>query len=81
LSERLQIAASVLGLKVRALADRREIVDRGGKATCAQANVQIVNKLRVQYSREIVGPRRPQARLAEGGEVREQALAQKGVLT
>ena len=27
----------------------------GGKATCSQANVAVVNKLRVQYSREIVG--------------------------
>jgi hypothetical protein len=27
----------------------------GGKATCSQAHVPIVNKLRVQYSREIVG--------------------------
>ena len=26
-----------------------------GKATCSQANVAVVNKLRVQYSREIVG--------------------------
>jgi hypothetical protein len=62
--ELLQKAAAVLGLEVRALADRREVVDRsgnvvvmlvGGKATCSQANVPIVNKLRVQYSREIVG--------------------------
>jgi hypothetical protein len=60
----LQKAAALLGLEVRALADRRELVDRGGnvvatlvggKATCNQANVPIVNKLRVQYSREIVG--------------------------
>jgi hypothetical protein len=60
----LQKAAAVLGLEVRAIADRREVVDRGGnvvatlvggKATCSQANVPIVNKLRVQYSREIVG--------------------------
>jgi hypothetical protein len=62
--ELLQKAAAVLGLEVRALADRRDVVDRGGnvvatlvggKATCGQANVPIVNKLRVQYSREIVG--------------------------
>jgi len=61
--ELLQKAAAVLGLEVRTLADRREIVDRGnvvatlvgGKATCSQANVAVVNKLRVQYSREIVG--------------------------
>ena len=62
--ELLQKAAAVLGLAVRALADRREVVNRagnvvatvvGGKATCSQANVRIVNKLRVQYSREIVG--------------------------
>jgi hypothetical protein len=60
----LQKAAAVLGLEVRAVADRREVVDRGaavvatlvsGKATCSQANVAVVNKLRVQYSREIVG--------------------------
>jgi hypothetical protein len=60
----LQKATAVLGLEVRAIADRREVVDRGGavvatlvggKATCSQANVLIVNKLRVQYSREIVG--------------------------
>jgi hypothetical protein len=62
--ELLQKAAAVLGLEVRAVADRREVVDRGGnvvaalgggKATCSQANVPLVNKLRVQYSREIVG--------------------------
>ena len=44
--------------------ERREVVDRAGnlvatlekgKATCTQAKVGIVNKLRVQYSREIVG--------------------------
>ena len=60
----LQKAASVLGLEVRVHADRREVVDKagnvvatlvGGKATCSQANVAVVNKLRVQYSREIVG--------------------------
>jgi hypothetical protein len=60
----LQKAAAVLGLEVRVIADRREVVDCGGavvatlvggKATCAQANVAVVNKLRVQYSREIVG--------------------------
>jgi hypothetical protein len=60
----LQKAAKVLGLEVRVRGDRREIVDRadnlvatltGGKATCTQANVAVVNKLRVQYSREIVG--------------------------
>jgi hypothetical protein len=59
----LQKAAAVLGLQVRALADRREVVDRSGnlvatlqkdKATCSRANVATVNKLRVQYSREIV---------------------------
>jgi hypothetical protein len=46
------------------MGDRREIVDRSGnlvatlaqgKATCSQVNVATVNKLRVQYSREIVG--------------------------
>ena len=60
----LKKAAAVLGLEVRALGDRREIVDRSGnpiatlaqgKATCSEANVATVNKLRVQYSREIVG--------------------------
>jgi hypothetical protein len=60
----LQKAGAVLGLQVRALGDRREVVDRGGnlvatlqkgKATCSPANVATVNKLRVQYSREIVG--------------------------
>jgi len=60
----LKNAAGVLGLEVRAFSDRREIVDRAGnlivtlaqgKATCSQANVALVNKLRVQYSREIVG--------------------------
>lgn len=60
----LQKAAVVLGLEVRVHADRREIVHRNGdlvatlnkgKATCSQANVALVNKLRVQYSREIVG--------------------------
>jgi hypothetical protein len=59
----LQKAAAALGLEVRALGDRREVVDRSGnlvatlvkgKATCSQANVATVNKLRVQYSREIV---------------------------
>ena len=62
--ELLQRAAAVLGLEVRAIADRREVMDRGGnvvarlvggKATCSQASVAVVNKLRVQYSREIVG--------------------------
>jgi hypothetical protein len=60
----LQKAAGALGLEIRVLGDRREIVDRAGnpvatleksKATCSQANVALVNKLRVQYSREIVG--------------------------
>src|SRR5687767_13178188 len=60
----LQKAAIVLGLEVRVLGDRRAIIARNGdlvatlvqgKATCSQANVAIVNKLRVQYSREIVG--------------------------
>jgi hypothetical protein len=60
----LKKAAAVLGLEVRVHADRREVVDRAGslvatlvkdKATCSQANVAVVNKLRVQYSREIVG--------------------------
>src|SRR6185369_13419804 len=60
----LQKASAVLGLEVRVLGDRREIVDRAGssiatlvqgKATCSDANVAVVNKLRVQYSREIVG--------------------------
>ena len=60
----LQKAAAALGLEVRVRGDRREVVDRAGnlvatlvqgKATCSQANVAVVNKLRVQYSREIVG--------------------------
>ena len=60
----LQRAAAVLGLEVRAVGPGRQIVDRSGnlvatlaqgKATCSQANVATVNKLRVQYSREIVG--------------------------
>jgi hypothetical protein len=63
----LQKAATVLGLAVRALGDRREIVDRSGdlvatlvqgKATCGQANVAVVNKLRVQYT-----PCEPSSRL------------------
>jgi hypothetical protein len=60
----LHKAAAVLGLEVRAVGAGRQIVDRSGtlvatlaqgKATCSQANVATVNKLRVQYSREIVG--------------------------
>ena len=60
----LQKAAAVLGLEVRAAGAGRQIVDRSGalvatlaqgKATCSQANVATLNKLRVQYSREIVG--------------------------
>ena len=60
----LKKAAGVMGLEVRDFSDRREIVDRAGnlivtlaqgKATCSRANVAVVNKLRVQYSREIVG--------------------------
>jgi hypothetical protein len=60
----LQKAAAVLGLEVRSFGDRRELLDRRGtlvatlqkdKATCSQTNVAIVNKLRVQYSREIGG--------------------------
>lgn len=61
--ELLKKAAALLDLDVRALADRRELMDRSGtlvatltkgKATCSQANVATVNKLRVQYSKEIV---------------------------
>ena len=60
----LKKAATALGLEVRAVGERREVLDRSGalvatleqgKATCSQANVATVNKLRVQYSREIVG--------------------------
>ena len=60
----LQKAAAVLGLEVRAVGAGRQIVDRSGnlvatlvqgKATCSQAYVATVNKLRVQYSREIAG--------------------------
>src|SRR5262245_27324757 len=60
----LQKAGAVLGLAVNDRGDRREVMDREGqliatlvqgKAQCSQANVAIVNKLRVQYSREIVG--------------------------
>ena len=59
----LQKAAVVLGL-VRVQGGRREVVHRNGdlvatlvqgKANCSAANVALVNKLRVQYSREIVG--------------------------
>jgi hypothetical protein len=59
----LQKAAAVLGLQIRSLADRREVVDRSGnlvatlqkgKANFSPANAATVNKLRVQYSREIV---------------------------
>jgi hypothetical protein len=58
-------AANVLGLSILDLGSMgRHVRDArgnlvatlvGGKATCAQANVPLVNKLRVQYSREIVG--------------------------
>jgi hypothetical protein len=60
----LHKAAAALGLEVRTVGAGRQVVDRSGnlvatlaqgKATCSQANVAIVNKLRVQYSREIVG--------------------------
>ena len=60
----LQKAAAALSLAVNVRGDRRELMDREGKliatlvqgkATCSQANVALVNKLRVQYSREIVG--------------------------
>src|SRR5262249_43818184 len=60
----LKKAAVSLGLEVRVLGERRELLDRNGsliatlekgKATCSSANVAMVNKLRVQYSREIVG--------------------------
>ena len=60
----LQKAAAVLGLEIRAVGTDRQVVDRSGnlvasliqgKATCSQASVATVNKLRVQYSREIVG--------------------------
>ena len=60
----LQKAAAALGLEVRVRGERREVLDRAGnliatlsqgKETCSQANVAVVNKLRVQYSREIVG--------------------------
>src|SRR5688500_2025160 len=60
----LQKAAAALGLQVHAFADRRNVVDRSGrliallqngKASCTQADVAFVTKLRVQYSREIVG--------------------------
>src|SRR5262245_13759682 len=59
----LKKAAASLGLELRALGDRRELVDRSGnliatleknKATCSPVNVATVNKLRVQYSKEIV---------------------------
>ena len=59
----LQKAAAALGLYVNDRIDRVEVMREGvpiatlvqGKATCTQANVALVNKLRVQYSREIVG--------------------------
>ena len=61
--ELLKKAAALLGLEVRASGQRREVVEKAGyviatlegnKATCSQANLAIVNKLRVQYSKEIV---------------------------
>src|SRR6185369_5437044 len=59
----LQKAAAALGLYVNDRMDRVEVMHEGvliatlikGTATCTQANVALVNKLRVQYSREIVG--------------------------
>lgn len=60
----LKKAATALGLEIRTIGDCREVLDRSGtlvaslvrgKATCSQTNVAVVNKLRVQYSREIVG--------------------------
>jgi hypothetical protein len=61
----LEKAAKALGLTILDLAAMgRQVRDVrgepiatlvGGKATCNQANVALVNKLRVQYSREIVG--------------------------
>ena len=59
----LQKAAAALGLYVNSRIDRLEVMRDGvliasvaqGKAVCSQANVATVNKLRVQYSREIVG--------------------------
>ena len=60
----LQKAASTLGLSVHSIAGRRVVLDGTGnlvatlvqgKATCSEANVALINKLRVQYSREIVG--------------------------
>lgn len=58
----LQKAAGALGLEVRVIGDRREVIQRGrlvatltkDKATCRETDVATVNKLRVQYSKEIV---------------------------
>lgn len=61
----LQKAAAVLGLEVRDLGSLgRDLRDRAGntiatlrdnKAVCRSEHVATVNKLRVQYSREILG--------------------------
>ena|SRR5438128_6111749 len=61
----LQKAATVLGLEVRDLGSLgRDLRDRAGnaiatlrdnKAVCRPKHVATLNKLRVQYSREIVG--------------------------
>jgi hypothetical protein len=58
----LQKAAAALGLEVRVVGEEREVLRAGvlvatltkDKATCQQADVALVNKLRVQYSKEIV---------------------------
>lgn len=58
----LQKAAAALGLAVNDRGDRRELMRggvliatlTGGKATCRPEIVPLINKLRVQYSREIV---------------------------
>ena len=54
----LQKAAVVLGLEVRVRADRRGepiATLRDNKAICRPEHVATLNKLRMQYSREIVG--------------------------
>ena len=60
----LKKAAVSLGLEIRVLGLRRDLLDRNsslvatlekGRAICSQAGVATVNKLRVQYSKGIVG--------------------------
>lgn len=58
----LKKAAAVLGLEVREANGQREVLRNGvlvatltkDKAQCSEWDVPLVNKLRVQYSKEIV---------------------------